>query len=180
MRHNYLNNKDILKEIHKSKTTYCCFLDPADADYDMILLDVNKINKKNIIAGRKARAERLAKLTHEAAAIDGVKRKLDEFEIKLKDVNASDVIFRVMTWDHIPIDDVKSRKAAIKLLEEEGVPHSEYDDDAAVDISGSTKYVKCNFPPFYHYRVNDDEIPFVMGKSHVRGGVDNGTISKEQ
>ena len=179
MRHNYLNNKDILKEIHKSKTTYCCFLDPADADYDMILLDVNKINKKNIIAGRKARAERLAKLTHEAAAIDGVKRKLDEFEIKLKDVNASDVIFRVMTWDHIPIDDVKSRKAAIKLLEEEGVPHSEYDDDAAVDISGSTKYVKCNFPPFYHYRVNDDEIPVVVGKSHWRGGLDNGTFSKE-
>ena len=58
VRHNYLNNKDILKEIHKSKTTYCCFTNPADNAYDIILPDVTKINKKNILQGRKNRAER--------------------------------------------------------------------------------------------------------------------------
>lgn len=179
MRHNYLNNKDILKEIHKSKTTYCCYPNPADADYDMILLDVGKINKKNLLEGRKVRAERLAKLALEAAAVDGVKRKLEEFEVKLKDVSASDVVFRIMTWDHIPVDDVKSRKAAVKLLEEEGAPHSEYDDDADVDISGSTKYVKCNFPPFYHYRVNDSDVPVIVGKSHWKGDLETGTFSRE-
>ena len=42
---NYLNNKDILKEIHKSKSTFCSFIDPSYKDYDMIILNVDKINK---------------------------------------------------------------------------------------------------------------------------------------
>jgi hypothetical protein len=179
VRHNYLNNKDILKEIHKSKTTYCCYPNPVDSEYDMILPDVSKINKKNIMLGRKARGERLTKLSHELASIDGVKRKLDEFEVKLRDIADSDVVFRVMTWEHIPVDDVKSRKAAVKLLEEEGVPLSEYDDAADVDITGSTKYVKCNFPPFFHYRVNDTGELIVVGKSHWKGGLDTGAFSRE-
>ena len=48
-RNNYLNNKDILKEIHKSKNTYCYYTSPDVADYDMILPDASKINKKNIL-----------------------------------------------------------------------------------------------------------------------------------
>ena len=75
VRHNYLNNKDILKEIHKSKSTYCSFTDRAYADYDMILPDVGKINKKNIMQARKDRAERLAKLAFDTALAEtGVKR----------------------------------------------------------------------------------------------------------
>ena len=180
VRHNYLNNKDILKEIHKSKTTYCLYVNQADADYDMILPDVSKINKKNILDGRKARAERLAKLALEAATADGTKRKLDEFEVKLKDVPATDVVFRVMTWDHIPIDDVKSRKAAVKAmeLEDEGPSRSEYDDDE-LDIAGNTKFVKCNFPPFQHYKVNQENEPVCVGKSHWVGTLDSGKFSRE-
>ena len=79
---NYLNNKDILKEIHKSKTTYCSYTRPEYADYDLIVTDVKQINKKNILAARRSRAERLGRLAHEAATADGTKRKLDEFEIK--------------------------------------------------------------------------------------------------
>ena len=37
MKHNYLNNKDILKEIHKSKLTYCWFASPEDSNYDIIV-----------------------------------------------------------------------------------------------------------------------------------------------
>ena len=180
VRHNYLNNKDILKEIHKSKTTYCSYPNPQDTDYDIILPDVGKINKKNIMQGRRNRAERLAKLAHEAATVDGVKRKLDEFEIKLKDVPDTDVVFRVMTWDHIPIDDAKSRKAAIKALEEEegATPHSEYDDDD-LDLAGNTKYVKCNFPPFQHFRVNEAGEPVCVGKSHWKGDLEKGAFNRE-
>ena len=180
VRHNYLNNKDILKEIHKSKTTYSLYVNQADADYDMILPDVSKINKKNILDGRKARAERLAKLALEAATADGTKRKLDEFEVKLKDVPATDVVFRVMTWDHIPIDDVKSRKAAVKAmeLEDDGPSRSEYDDDE-LDIAGNTKFVKCNFPPFQHYKVNEENEPVCVGKSHWVGTLDSGKFSRE-
>jgi hypothetical protein len=179
-RNNYLNNKDILKEIHKSKNTYCYYTSPDVADYDMILLDIGKINKKNILQARKDRAVRLAKLAHEAATADGTKRKLDEFEIKLKDVADTDVVFRVMTWDHVPVDDVKSRKAAVKALEEEdgAISRSEYDDDE-LDLAGNTKYVKCNFPPFEHYRVDEAGEPVCVGRSHWRGGLKAGKFSKD-
>ncbi len=62
MRHNYLNNKDILKEIHKSKTTYCYYTHPEYSEYDIILPDIGKLNKKNTLEGRRLRAERLAKV----------------------------------------------------------------------------------------------------------------------
>ena len=163
MRHNYLNNKDILKEIHKSKNSYCYYTSQDVADYDMILPDVGKINKKNILQARKDRAVRLQKLAHEAATADGTKRKMDEFEIKLKDIPQTDVVFRVMTWDHIPVDDAKSRKAAIKQMELEGISTSEYDDDTLVDISNNTKYVKINFPPFEHYKVDEEGTPILVG-----------------
>ena len=39
---NYLNNKDILKEIHKSKMTYCYVADDKYASFDVILEDVKK------------------------------------------------------------------------------------------------------------------------------------------
>ena len=179
-RNNYLNNKDILKEIHKSKTSYCCFDNIEDNAYDMILPDVSKINKKNILQARKDRAERLAKLAHEAATADGTKVKLAEFEIKLKDVADTDVVFRVMTWEHIPIDNVKSRKAAVKAyeLDDDGPVRSEYDDDE-LDIAGNTKYVKCNFPPFFHYKVDEAGEPVIVGKSHWKGTLKKGEFSRE-
>ena len=34
---NYLNNKDILKEIHSSKNTYCSFVEPEYHRYDLII-----------------------------------------------------------------------------------------------------------------------------------------------
>ena len=75
---NYLNNKDILKEIHKSKLTYCTFTDSSVTSYDIIVSGINGINKKSIIEARQLRAERLAKLEQEAELALGNKRKLDE------------------------------------------------------------------------------------------------------
>lgn len=181
-RHNYLNNKDILKEIHKSKNTYCYYVSPEVADYDMILPDVKKINKKNIMQARKDRAVRLAKIAYDAhhAQEGAVKRKMDEFEIKLKDIADTDVVFRVMTWDHIPVDDVKSRKAAVKAMEldDDGPVRSEYDDDE-LDIAGNTKYVKVNFPPFEHFQVDESGEPVLVGRSHWKGDLEKGHFSRE-
>jgi hypothetical protein len=179
-RNNYLNNKDILKEIHKSKNTYCYYVDTSVMDYDMILPDIKKINKKNIMQARKDRAVRLQKLAHEAASADGTKHKMDEFEIKLKDISDTDVVFRVMTWDHIPVDDVKSRKAAVKAmeLEDAGPARSEYDDDE-LDIAGNTKYVKVNFPPFEHFKVTNSGEPVLVGRSHWKGDFTKGSFSRD-
>jgi hypothetical protein len=180
---NYLNNKDILKEIHKSKSTYCTFLDPAYADYDMILPSVDKINKKNIMQARKDRAERLTKAAFDEANIDGVakanKKKLEDFEVKLKDVPAEDVVFRVMTWEHVPPAAPKVKKGAAIVIEEveEEELLTEYDDPELV--KAPTKYTKCNFPPFFHYKVTEDGTPILVGKSHWKGDLITGEFSKD-
>jgi hypothetical protein len=179
MKHNYLNNRDILKEIHKSKTTYCSFLTPEDGDYDIILPGVDKINKKNIADGRKLRAERLGRVAYDAAqSATTVKLKLDDFAIKPSKINTTDIVFRVMTWEHVPVDESKSRKAQQdKLIDDDVLSTTEYDD--GLEPAVPTKYTKCNFPPFQHYKVNEDGIPYCVGKSHWRGGLENGEFCKE-
>lgn len=171
MKLNYLNNKDILKEIHKSKTTYCSFLKPEYADYDMILDSVQKINKKNILQARKNRADRLSRLAFEAAQEkSSEKLKLEAFEIKYTKIPITDLVFRVMTWDHIPVDDSKSKKHDI---EDDII--IEYDDTEAAP----TKYIKVNFPPFFHYKIDDNNETYIVGKSHWLGDINNGCFSKE-
>ena len=177
---NYLNNKDILKEIHKSKTTYCTYLDPSYADYDMILLDIAKINKKNILEARRLRADRLTKAAFDLANVDGTakanKKKLEDFEVKLKDISAEDVVFRLMTWEHVPAAIPKVKKGAVVIEEAEELT-TEYDDPDVVKTP--TKYTKCNFPPFFHYKVTADGTPYVVGKSHWRGDIVTGEFCKD-
>jgi hypothetical protein len=178
---NYLNNKDILKEIHKSKLTYCSFISPDIGSYDMIVSGVDKITKKTVNEARKMRAERLAKEQQEAELLLGNKRKLDEFLTPTKDIPVTDVVFRVMTWEHIPIDDVKQKKADLKAQEEydadEDNFETEYDEPTVV--KGATKYMKVNFPPFQHYQVTEELTPVCVGKSHWKGDLEKGKFTKD-
>ena len=179
MKHNYLNNRDILKEIHKSKLTYCSFLAPDDGNYDIILPSVDKINKKNIAEGKKLRAERLTRAAYDAAQAETTtKLKLDDFAVKPSKIATTDIVFRIMTWDHIPIDLAKTKKAAEKLAEEDGPIVTEYDDDG-IEIAAPAKYVKVNFPPFHHYKIDEDNKPYLVGKSHWKGDLEKGTFSKD-
>ena len=41
---NYLNNKDILKEIHKSKNQFNSYLEPEFGQYDIILSELAGID----------------------------------------------------------------------------------------------------------------------------------------
>ena len=60
---NYLNNRDILKEIHASKNTYCYYKNPeTDSQYDIILPSLDKINQRTIAEARRNRADRLKRL----------------------------------------------------------------------------------------------------------------------
>ncbi len=36
---NYLNNRDLLKEIHQSKNTFCSYVNTGDDQYDLIVKD---------------------------------------------------------------------------------------------------------------------------------------------
>jgi len=142
---------------------------------------VSSITKKQVNEARKLRADRLAKEAQEAELLLGNKRKLDEFTIPVTNIPVTDVVFRVMTWEHIPIDDAKQKKADAKAQEEwdsdEDNFETEYDEP--VVVKGATKYVKVNFPPFQHFRVTEDYQPILVGKSHWKGGINPGEFSKD-
>lgn len=172
MKHNYLNNRDILKEIHKSKITYCSFLTPEDGYYDIILPGVDKINKKNTTEGRKLRAERLTRAAYEEAQSKSTdKLKLDDFTIKASKIPETDVVFRIMTWEHVPPDQSKKKVE----LDEDSAVETEYDDVEPAP----TKYTKCNFPPFQHYKIDENGKPYCVGKSHWKGSLDKGSFCKD-
>ena len=98
---NYLNNRDLLKEIHLSKNTYCSYLDPVtDHQYDIILPSVAKINQKTIAEARKNRADRLKRET-------GV-------PVDQKKIPNTDLVFRITCWEHIPMAPKKVPKALAK------------------------------------------------------------------
>jgi hypothetical protein len=148
----------------------------------MILPGVDKINKKNILQARKNRAERLTKLAFDEANADGTakanKKKLEDFEVKLKEIAQEDVVFRIMMWDHVPMVEAKPKKGAVAIvIEEEDDALSEYDEPEVVKVP--TKYTKCNFPPFQHFKVDADGNPVLVGKSHWRGDLISGEFSKD-
>ena len=149
---NYLNNKDILKEIHKSKSTFCSYTDSEYAQYDIILPSIDKINIRTIAEAKRNKAKRLQHLAFDEAKAAGKKVKLAEFEVDYKKIQKDDVVFRIMTFDHIPEE--PGRKKNPKTV-------------------ADTK-VKLNFPPFQHYRFNESDELVCVGKSHWEGGMENG------
>jgi len=153
---NYLNNKDILKEIHKSKNSFCSYVDPDFHQYDIILPDIEKINIRTIAEAKRNKAKRLQQQDFEARKLAGEKVKLAECEVDYRKITKEELIFRIMTFDHIPEE--KGRKKNPKTV-------------------ADTK-TKLNFPPFQHYKFNDNDELVCIGKSHWIGGMENGYFSK--
>ena len=184
---NYLNNKDILKEIHKSKTAYCCFSAPEYADYDLIVSSTDEILDR-LDEGRIARADRLTKLAQDEQAVDGKKAKAELVAVDPATIQSCEIIFRVMVWDHVPIAPptvpkiVKGKKAkAVVIIEEEADALLTEYDEPVPEIKPPTpiKYVKVNFPPFQHFKYNSLGELLCVGKSHWLGDLETGVFSKD-
>lgn len=131
---NYLNNKDILAEIHKSKSTYCSFVDPSFHQYDGIISMDDDVSE-HIDDAKKAKAKRLG---------------IDEATISKRDL-----IFRVMTYNHIP--DEPGRKKNPKTV--------------------ADRKVKLNFPPYQHWKFDENDNFVCVGKSHWDGDLNTGKFS---
>jgi len=153
---NYLNNKDILAEIHKSKTTFCSFVESEYHQYDIILDSVDRINIRTIAEAKRNKAKRLQQKDFETRKLAGEKVKLAECEVDYRKITKEELIFRIMTFDHIPEE--KGRKKNPKTI-------------------ADTK-TKLNFPPFQHFKFNENGELTCVGKSHWVGGMENGYFSK--
>lgn len=170
---NYLNNRDLLKQIHLSKNTYCTFLDPKnDHQYDIILPSIDKINQRTIAEARRNRADRLKRET-------GV-------VVDQKKIPNTDLVFRISMWEHIPMAPPKQPKAVAKKKKIKDI--LELDDEEIVDdpLAGiieeivlSPTHVRVNFPPFYHYRIDENKEPFLVGKSHWKGDLITGEYCRD-
>jgi hypothetical protein len=153
----YLTNKELLREIHKSKNTYCSFLSDEDKQYDIILPSLSKVNQRTVAEAKRNRADRIAKLAWEAKTLSGVKSKLDDHSIDWHKILKTELIFRIICWDHIPLS--PGRKKSPKAT--------------------ADHYTKVNFPPFQHYRFNENDELVCVAKSHWEGGITNGWFNKD-
>ena len=154
---NYLNNKDLLLEIHRSKNTYSSYTKPEYHQYDLILPSIDKINIRTIAEAKRVQAKRLGQQAFEAARAINPKCKAAEFEVDYKNVEKTNVVFRIMTYDHIPLE--PGRKRTPKTLAD----HRE----------------KVNFPAFQHWKFDETDELVCVGKSHWKGGMKTGKFSKE-
>jgi hypothetical protein len=169
---NYLNNRDILKEIHLSKNTYCWYQDRVlDHQYDIILPSLDRINIRTVAEARRNRADRIKRETGEV--------------IDPKKIANTDLVFRITCWDHIPKAPKKLTKAEVKkrkveeLLELEDTPIEDGLEELIDAPVLNMNYVRLNFPPFEHYRLDQDKVPFRVGRSHWRGDLETGEFSRE-
>ena len=67
---NYLNNKDLLLEIHKSKLSYCWFLDEKYSGYNVIIGIDDEITDEIIQLGKEDKAKKMEKRMYEDALIE--------------------------------------------------------------------------------------------------------------
>lgn len=195
---NYLNNKDMMNEIHISKMTFCSFRDKIeDNQQDFIVEDINDIfglmsvqvgkddegkaimeDKPVLELAFAARASRLSKL---------------EIPTEISDIKLEDIVFRVLTTEHIPLVPKKKSKATLaretleakslalfeELLEDDEIPAAEIDPNIEMVP------MRCNFPSFVHYRFlpgsegseNKDQL-ILVGKSHWKGPLEDGVFCK--
>ena len=154
---NYLNNKDMLLEIHRSKSSYCSFTDPKYHQYDLIIPSIDKVNIRTVAEAKRNQAKRIGDAEYQRRKKLGEKVKQADCEVDYKKIQKLDLVFRVMTFDHIPLNN--TRKKNPKSL-------ADHRD-------------KVNFPPFQHWKFNDEDELVCVGKSHWKGTLDKGHFDKD-
>ena len=154
----YLNNRDLLAEIHKSKCSFGSYTDAVYQQHDIILPSLDKVNRNTVADAKRARAKREGIFAFGAARIAGDKKiKLAECTADYTTIAKTDVIIRIMTFEHIPL--APGRKKTLK--------------------NTADSHEKVNFPPFQHWKYNDADELVCVGKSHWKGDLETGKFSKD-
>lgn len=155
---NYLNKKDMIKEIIASKNSYSSYIDEKYHYYDIIVDDLKDVTDEIINTAKAKRVQEMYQAEKQklkdAGATYSVLSKLEKGNPE--DINTEDLVIRLMTFDHIPEDEnrVKNKKSAADYR------------------------VKVNFPPYKHYIMKDGEFVEV-GRSHWEGGLGNGNFCQD-
>lgn len=139
----YLTNKELLAEIHRSKTTYCYYTDKQRySRYDAIVSSIDEVTEETalgVIEKKNARPRRTVNVNDPVLA------------------TSEDVVFRVMTYEHVPLCGDKKRRSR---------------------ASAGEGHLRVNFPPFKHYVLRDGQ-PVEVGRSHWKGDLETGEFSQD-
>lgn len=92
----YINNKELLSEIHRSKKTFCYYVEPQYADHDTIVRSISEITPELIQAVREKKAKPRGKPA-----------------IPIDTILPESIVVRVMTYEHIPLDPDRVRKSRV-------------------------------------------------------------------
>jgi len=154
----YLNNKDLLAEIHKSKASFSSYTSKDYIQHDIILPNLDKVNVRTIAEAKRARAKRMGLEAFAQARMAGDKKiKLAEVTPDYKTIKKTDVVIRIMTFEHIPL--APGRKKTTKTT--------------------ADAHEKVNFPPYQHWKFDENDNLECVGKSHWKGGIKTGKFSKD-
>ena len=146
----YLNNADLLREIHKSKMSYCWLLDKTYSNYDYIVFDIAEITDDLLkIAGK----ERLKRLNNQMLTKISTERNLTTKKAK------EYVAENGLVLNSVPEDEI-----VIRVITDEHIPNEENSD----------KKVRVNFEPFKHYIVDNSGEIFEVARSHWYGDLETG------
>jgi hypothetical protein len=158
---NYLNNREILKQLHNSKMSFCYIEDKKYFYYDNIVDDLSEMTQDKIKETLENKEKRLIYAKYEDAVKlwekennrSKLKPKLSQFSVTQEEIDSTPLVIRVMCLDHIPISPRKKN------------PKNEID-----------KHIRCNFPPFKHYALENSVWREVV-RSHWDGDLETGTFS---
>jgi hypothetical protein len=154
----YLNNRDLLAEIHKSKCSFSAFTSSEYSQYDIIVSSLDHIDDTVLNEAKRNRSKRIGlQLFTEARSSGDKKVKLSECTPDYETIHKTDLIIRIMTYDHIPL--APGRKKTTKSV--------------------ADSHEKVNFPPFQHWKYDNNGELACVGKSHWIGDVQTGKFSKD-
>lgn len=180
---NYLNNKDLLAEIHKSKLSYCEFLEDNSEDYDYIVdfprpikkgAKVKIANPDSQMYAQAAFDRKLlctSPVAIEAAKINRAAR-LSAKSYKAAQLNATPGNKPVKADHVISPDDIPVSDLVIRFHTYEHIPMNSDRKDKPTTESDYRD--KVNFVPFIHYKydIEDGHVVGlrVVALSHYKKG----------
>jgi hypothetical protein len=157
----YLKNKELLRQIHISKMSYSWLLHEDYFMYDVIIDDLSEITDDLIVEAKVTQSKRLQKIAHtaevklwEAGELkQKTKPKAAKFAVDVDTILDTDITIRAMTFDHVPLEQRKKTPRTV-----------------------ADNHAKCNFPPYKHYALIDNDWTEVA-RSHWDGEIDDGEFS---
>ncbi len=148
----YITNKELLAEVHRCKTTYCSYTHDDYINFDAIVNDIADITPVLIELTRQKRATIMMAQERTRQKLAGVKNyAIIVPTVDPNSIPIAELVFRVMTYEHIPLDPDRKRKNRNTLV----------------------SYARTNFPPFKHFIISDGVVQEV-GRSHWLGSFSNG------